>query len=198
NLARARAPVVVERDGTRIGLIATDSIGDSPAATTNSPGTNRLSMPPRTGPLDRAVLDRIARDITALSNRVDTVIVVPHWGTQYTNVPERSQRQAAERFVRAGADLVVGGHPHWVQGWEQVGDSLVVHSLGNFVFDMDFMRQTQEGILLEIVLWDGELMAAEPVPYVIGDDFAPRLAGPERSERIIGLMRETSRGPYRR
>lgn len=197
DLKEARSPVVVERHGTRIGLIATDSIGESPAATRSSPGTNRLDMPPRTGPVDHEALDRIASDITTLAERVDTVVVLPHWGTQYTNVPERSQRVAARRFVRAGADLVVGGHPHWVQGWEQMRGALVVHSLGNFVFDMDFMRQTQEGIFLEVVLWDGEVMAVEPVPYVIGDDFAPRPSGPKRSKKILALMRETSRGPYR-
>lgn len=92
--------------------------------------------------------------------------------------------------------MVIGGHPHWVQGWEQINGGLVVHSLGNFIFDMDFMRETQEGILLELVLWDGELKAAEPTPYVIGDDFAPRPAGGKRAHDIMAMIRETSRGPY--
>ena len=87
-----------------------------PAVT--APGTNRLNMPPRTGPLDRAALDRISGDITALKRSVDTVIVLTHWGTQYTHQPEQSQRVAARAFAAAGADLVIGGHPHWVQGWE--------------------------------------------------------------------------------
>ena len=49
------------------------------------------------------------------------VVVIPHWGTQYTHVPEASQRRAARAFADAGADLVIGGHPHWVQGWETSG-----------------------------------------------------------------------------
>src|SRR3546814_16001779 len=94
------------------------------------------------------------------------------------------------------SDLVLGGHPHWVQGWEMVGSTLVVHSLGNFVFDMDFMRETQEGVFLEITTWAGRVVAVEPVPYVIGDDFAPRPASAERAGPILELMRETNRAPF--
>ena len=63
NLAEARRPVVITRDGVRIGFLGTDSIGETPAAASRRAGTNRLNMPPRTGPLDRAALDRITADI---------------------------------------------------------------------------------------------------------------------------------------
>ncbi|UPK76685.1 CapA family protein [Nocardioidaceae bacterium SCSIO 66511] len=186
NRAEARTPVVREVDGVRIGFYATDSIGETPGATARSPGTNRLDMPPRTGPLDRAALREISADLRRLDRRVDTVIVMPHWGTQYTHVPEPSQRRAAAAFVRAGADVVAGGHPHWVQPIERAPNAVVAYSLGNFVFDMDFMRKTQEGVFLEIVLWDGEVVSADPVPYVIGDDFAPRIATGARARQILG------------
>ena len=54
--AEARRPVVITRDGVRIGFIGTESIGETPAAGRNRAGTNRLNMPPRTGPLNRAAL----------------------------------------------------------------------------------------------------------------------------------------------
>ena len=69
NLAEARKPVVITRDGVRIGFIGTESIGETPAATADRAGTNRLNMPPRTGPLNRAALRRITGDIRALSSR---------------------------------------------------------------------------------------------------------------------------------
>lgn len=195
DLNAAREPWVVERNGTTIAFIGTESIGETPAATGTTPGTNRLNMPPRTGPFDEAELDRIAGDIRAAKSRVDTVIVVPHWGTQYTHVPEPSQRRAAQRFAEAGADLVIGGHPHWVQGWEADGDTTVVHSLGNFIFDMQFSRQVQEGVFVEIVLWDGVVKAVEPVPYVIRDH-VPQPAPPADAARILSDLRSTSTGPY--
>ncbi len=195
DLDDARAPWIVEHDGVRIGFLGTESIGETPAATADSPGTNRLNMPPRTGPLDQAALDRITADITALDAEVDTVIVVPHWGTQYTHVPEQIQRDVGSRFAEAGADLVIGGHPHWVQGWEAVRDATVVHSLGNFIFDMQFSREVQEGVFVEIVLWDGEVKAVEPVPYVI-EDHIPRPVGDDEAAGILADLRSTSRGPY--
>ena len=69
NAEQARRPVILERGGVRIGFLATDSIGESPAATSSRPGTNRLDMPPRTGPLDRDDLRRITSDIAALARR---------------------------------------------------------------------------------------------------------------------------------
>lgn len=198
DLGRARRPVVITDGEVRIGFLGTESIGETPAATNTRPGTNRLNMPPRTGPLDPRALDRIAADIRALREQVDLVIVIPHWGTQYTHVAEPSQRTAARAFAEAGADLIIGGHPHWVQGWEPIGDATVVHSLGNFVFDMDFQTKTREGVFLEIVAWDGEVRAVEPVPYVIDDRFTPRPASRARAESILADIAEHSRGPYAR
>ncbi len=198
DLDRARRPAVITDGKIKIGFIGTESIGETPAATNSRPGTNRLDMPPRTGPLDRAALDRISGDIRRLAEQVDLVIVIPHWGTQYTHVPEQSQRQAARAFAEAGADLVIGGHPHWVQGWETFGGTTVVHSLGNFVFDMDFQTKTRDGILVEIVAWDGEVKAVEPVPYRIDDAFTPRPASTARAGSILADIAEHSRGPYAR
>ncbi|GAA3624234.1 CapA family protein [Microlunatus ginsengisoli] len=195
-LSQARQPVIVERDGIRIGFLATESIGETPAATATRAGTNRLNMPPRTGPLNRAALKRITADIAALDKRVDTVVVLSHWGTQYTHRPEPSQRRVAKAFADAGADLIIGGHPHWVQGMQQFGATPVVYSLGNFVFDMDFQTKTNEGVIAEAVLWDGRVKAVELVPYVIGGDFVPRPVGGGRARGILDDVWNSSRGPW--
>ena len=196
NLTAARRPVILERDGVRIGFLAVDSIGETPAATTTRAGSNRLNMPPRTGPLNRSQLQRISSDIRALSRRVDVAVVLTHWGTQYTHRPESSQRVAARAFADAGADLVIGGHPHWVQGLEMAGSAVVVHSLGNFIFDMDFQTKTREGIFLEIVLWDGAVKAVEPVPYLIDNAFTPRLIKGDRAQSILSDVWRSSREPF--
>ncbi|MBA2954938.1 hypothetical protein GON03_11415 [Nocardioides sp. MAH-18] len=191
DLAEARRPVVLERDGVRFGLLGFNAIGETPEAAPGQPGAVSVSMPPRTGPLDRAELDRVLADVRRLSRRVDAVVVLPHWGTQYTHRPDPIQHQVARELVRAGADLVVGGHPHWVQGAEQIGDALVVHSLGNFTFDMT-EPQTREGLVLEATFSGGRVVAADFVPYRMGADLAPRVVPLAKAASILDPFWELS------
>jgi hypothetical protein len=124
--------------------------------------------------------------------------VLPHWGDQYTHTPWPSQRVVARELVAAGADLVVGGHPHWVQGIDAVDGVPVLHSLGNFVFDMYWEPEVLEGVVLESTWWDGDLKAIRLVPYAMDvSDYAPRLVSGERAADILADVRSTSTGPYR-
>jgi poly-gamma-glutamate synthesis protein (capsule biosynthesis protein) len=192
DLAAARRPVVLTRHGVRFGFLGFNAIGETPEAGHDRPGALSVSMPPRTGPLDRAELGRVLSDVRRLARRVDVVVVMPHWGTQYTNRPEPVQGVVARALVRAGADLVAGGHPHWVQGASMVGDALVVNSLGNFVFDMDFMPETQEGLMLEATFWGSRLVAADFVPYRIDPAFAPRVVPVASARHTFDLFWEFS------
>lgn len=63
------------------------------------------------------------------------VVVMPHWGNEYIVAPQENQRALARRMVAAGADMILGGHPHVAQGIEIIDGVPVFYSLGNFVFD---------------------------------------------------------------
>lgn len=63
------------------------------------------------------------------------VIVYPHWGTEYAPLPDSQQKRLAQEMAKAGADLVIGGHPHVAQGIDLVEKTPVAWSLGNFIFD---------------------------------------------------------------
>ncbi len=197
DVRRAGRPAVLETPELRIGVVGFNAIGETPAATDDDPGALTLRMPPRTGPLDRTDLRRVAGLVRALADRVDVVVVVPHWGTQYTHTPGPEQRLVARRLVAAGADLVVGGHPHWVQGMDRVGDAVVMHSLGNLVFDMDFMAQTMEGVTLTATFWGSRLVGVTLSPYVLDDRFRPRLVGGARGGDILRDVWSHSTGPFR-
>jgi poly-gamma-glutamate capsule biosynthesis protein CapA/YwtB (metallophosphatase superfamily) len=197
--AQAWRPVVVRRAGTTFGFVAFNTIGETPRATSTTAGAAEVRMPPRTAlRLNRADLRRLTDTIASLADRVDVVIAMPHWGHNYTNVPVPQQRRVGAAMIDAGADLIVGGHPHWVQGIQTHRGRLVVHSLGNFAFDMDFDTETEEGLLLELVWWGSDLMGARFVPHVIGDDFVPRLADGPRADDTLERMWATSDPPFRR
>ncbi len=197
NAAAASRPAVIERGGVRFGFVGFNAIGETQRAGPATPGAFSLRMPPRTGPLVQADLDRVLRAVRRTARRADVVVVLPHWGTQYTHLPEPVQRRVGRDLVRAGADLVVGGHPHWVQGVDAVGDVPVLHSLGNFVFDMDFMEQTMEGVVLEATFWGAELRAVRLLPYRMdAGSFAPRRVGGAAAARILDDVWSTSTGPF--
>jgi poly-gamma-glutamate capsule biosynthesis protein CapA/YwtB (metallophosphatase superfamily) len=188
-------PVVLEHAGVRFGFVAFNAIGETPRATATSPGAAEVRMQPRTGPLNPNDLRRVTRTVSRLDRRVDVVVVLPHWGTQYTNQPVADQRSVGSALIDAGADIVVGGHPHWVQGIEVHDGRLIVNSLGNFIFDMDF-RRTQQGVMLQLVCWDDTVMSARLTPYVIRPDFAPRTTSGSEAARILDQIWHTSDPPF--
>ncbi|MGH3326952.1 MAG: CapA family protein [Streptomycetales bacterium] len=175
---KAGRPAIVERAGVRFGFLAFNAIGETPEAGPGTPGAAQLRMQPRLGPLHRPGLRALLADVRALRPRVDVLAVLPHWGDQYTHAPVPDQRTVASALVGAGADLVVGSHPHWIQGSEVRRGALVAYSLGNFVFDMDFSRETQRGIALELTFRGGDRTASSFSRVRIGADFAPRFAAP--------------------
>jgi poly-gamma-glutamate capsule biosynthesis protein CapA/YwtB (metallophosphatase superfamily) len=91
----------------------------------------------------------------------------------------------------------VGGHPHWVQGLEPVGRAVVAHSLGNLVFDMDFMEQTMEGVTLTATFRDDRLVEVELEPYRMGADFAPRPLRGAGAAAVLADVRAHHVGRYR-
>jgi len=192
----AARPVVLRHGGVSFGFVGFNAIGETPRATPTTPGALSVRMPPRTGPLNSSDLAYAERLVRRLDRRVDVVVVVPHWGTQYTHDAEPVQSLVARRLADAGADLVVGGHPHWTQGLERAGTTVVAHSLGNLVFDMDFMEQTMEGVTLTATFWDDRLMGIQLAPYRMDAGFAPHLISGPTGDAILDDVWANSTGPF--
>lgn len=77
----------------------------------------------------------------------DLVFAVLHWGYEYQDIPARWQIDAAHAIVDAGADAVIGHHPHVLQPFERYRDALIAYSLGNFVFPNGKERIRETGVL---------------------------------------------------
>lgn len=126
NLAEAHRPLIIEKNGLRIALLAyNEFFPRSFEADAGEPGSAWSD--------DERVVEDIRR--ARSEHRADLVIPFMHWGTEDDPVANDRQRQLARRMIDAGADAVVGTHPHVVQDAEVHRGKPIVYSLGNFVFD---------------------------------------------------------------
>ena len=98
-------------------------------------------------------LERAVEDIKNIKNKSDIVVVCPHWGTEYkVGDPGQEIRNEAYQLIDAGADLIVGGHPHVIEDSEVYKNKKIYFSLGNFVFDQYFQKETMEGLGVELTV----------------------------------------------
>lgn len=126
NGTEARRPLILERNGRRVALLGyNDMVPRSFAAGKHRPGVAWL--------VEADVLADV-REIRR-SGRADVVIPYLHWGEELESGPTPAQQAFARRLIDAGADAVVGGHPHVTQTVDFYHGHPVIYSLGNFVFD---------------------------------------------------------------
>lgn len=80
----------------------------------------------------------------------DLQVIFIHWGVEYERKQAKNQRLLAKKFSELGIDLVIGHHPHVVQGIERINNTLVVYSLGNFIFDQYFNKDVRQGLVVQL------------------------------------------------
>lgn len=113
------------------------------------------------------------------------VVVFPHWGDEYEHVANEAQIKAAHSFVDAGADLVIGAHPHVVQNVETYRGKAIFYSLGNFMFDQDFSWATTHGLAVKVTF--GETSTTYTLtPITIQNQEASKAIEPDAA-RVLGL-----------
>ncbi|MFA5715115.1 MAG: CapA family protein [Candidatus Paceibacterota bacterium] len=83
---------------------------------------------------------------TKFYNPETFLVVLVHWGMEYKTESSKEQEDLAHDMIDAGADLIIGSHPHVVQNIEKYKNKLIFYSLGNFIFDQYFSKDTQEGL----------------------------------------------------
>ena len=126
NLAEARKPAIVELNGRTFAFIGATRVYPEAdwAAGTDSAGMFSA--------YDGGA--QLAEEVKAAKQQADYVIAYVHWGIEREEMPNEVQKSIAHRLVDAGADLVVGAHPHVLQGIEYYQGVPIAYSLGNFVF----------------------------------------------------------------
>lgn len=138
-----------------------------------------------------AGLDSVLEEIRSVRATADTVIVAAHWGNEYNRTFTARQQQTAHQFISAGADLVLGSHPHVVEPLEIYQGKLIAYSLGNFLFDQYFSEDTLQGLLLTLTISPSETTASlQPIVTVGGQ--VRLLTGSKRDALLARLSRDST------
>ncbi len=135
-----------------------------------------------------AVLDqeKLSVEIENLKEqKADIIIAMFHGGVEYITKPNQDQILFAHTAVEAGADLVVGHHPHWVQEIEEYQDKYIFYSLGNLIFDQNWSKETSRGLVLQVNITNKKIIGYELKPVVIENNFKPRWADENESQEIL-------------
>ncbi|PSL40815.1 poly-gamma-glutamate synthesis protein (capsule biosynthesis protein) [Salsuginibacillus halophilus] len=152
--SEAYAPHTVELHGKTIKILAFSEV---------LPSVDWYAGENKPGIASGYQRERVVQKIAAADDSADYVLVYMHWGNEGEHTPEEATRTYAESMVSAGADAVVGTHPHVLQGFEFFDDQPVAYSIGNFLFPDYVEGPTAETGLLHFKLQDGDVaMSFEP------------------------------------
>lgn len=142
-------------NGTTIGVVAYTTVG--------SPSWEATEDRAGIAWVDETRMDQLREDIENAKKVADIIVVSFHFGEEYQPEPSKSQRIIGETAIEAGADIVVGHHPHVLQPLEQYRDGWIVWSLGNFLFDQYFSPETMSGAILQIEVQDKNITSVNLV-----------------------------------
>ena len=175
----AYRPVVINVRGIRIGFLGFYGGGEAPGATDRSPGVARREI------------GRIVDAVRALRNRDSAAVVIVslHWGTEKAVMPDEGQQAFAHQVIDAGADAVIGHHPHVLQGIERYKSGVIVYSLGNFLFGGNSRSSYSTG-LFEMTI-SGASRMYRFIPVGVSGWRLSRLAGADSAD-VMERVKERS------
>ncbi len=147
-------PAIKDVRGLKFGFLAFNGVGET---------------------IDRAAM---TAQIKALRPQVDVLAVAVHWGAEYVSLPQTAPGVAeddpvelAHLAIDAGADMVIGNHPHWVQAVELYKGKFIAYAHGNFIFDQMWSYETRVGVIGRYTFYDDVLIGVEFIP-VLSEEFA--------------------------
>lgn len=153
-------------------------------------GYNDVSLP-QSGIAD-VDEEKIKKEINEAREKAEVVIVAFHWGQEYVDQPNQRQKYLGYLAVDAGADLVIGNHPHWIQPIEIYKGKLITYSHGNFIFDQMWSLKTKQGVVGQYIFIDQQLADVQYFPVLINDYGQPILINGQEKQRIIEELKVKS------
>ena len=144
---------------------------------------------------------KIISEINKVKNKVDYIIISLHWGDEYINLPSISQISFAHDIIDAGADIILGHHPHVLQPVEKYKGGIIAYSLGNFVSDM-CSEITKKSMILKIIFKQNQINKVELIPIYINKNYQPEISTNKeikkypynllQTEELLNLVKNTN------
>jgi len=188
NLCEARKPIYFEKDNTKIALFAyaAPETWGGWSQRKNQTHKNWIAGADRPGvaPFDLKI---IQEDIDKATKKSDFLIVSVHWGNESTYFPHPEIISDARKVIDMGANLVIGGHQHIIQGYEKYKDGLIMYGLSNFLFPSFYKensgaltkwsRKGRESIILKCEISKNKMLDHRFIPTIKKKD-APIVVNP--------------------
>ena len=141
----------------------------------------------------------IKETVASARPQVDLLLVAFHWGKEYELVPTADPniapddpRVIAQLTVEAGADFIIGNHPHWVQGVELIDNKLVNYAYGNFIFDQSWSQETLQGYVGEYTFYGPKLVQVKMHPTLIKSQSQPYIVELADAQTILERIKQSS------
>jgi poly-gamma-glutamate synthesis protein (capsule biosynthesis protein) len=173
NTIEAEKPTIIEKNGMKIGYLGFSDVGPNwMKATETEPGILLASNP------------RFGEIIKNASGMVDYLVVSIHFGDEYKKLHNQRQSTLAHSAIDNGAKIVIGHHPHVTEDTEVYKNGFIAYSLGNFIFDQYFSKDTMEGMLLHIKLSKDGSMTVQKDTMKLNKIFQPDQIIKGKEEKI--------------
>ncbi len=164
NYAQANDPVALRAGEAKIAFFAyTNLYPRSFEATESRAGVSSFEP------------EIIKKKIFDTRSYADIIVVSLHWGEEYAKIPNAFQKQFARELIDAGADFVIGHHPHVIQKHERYKNGWIFYSLGNFVFDQGFSEETMLGSAVKVTVRNRKIDEVEPIEIRMNGSFQPEI-----------------------
>ncbi|MFA6324954.1 MAG: CapA family protein [Candidatus Paceibacterota bacterium] len=173
NKKEAEQPIIIEKNGIKVGYLGFSDVGPTSLEATETDAGILLASDPNFSTI-----------IANASKQVDHLVVSIHFGEEYKIIHNKRQEDLAHKAIDSGAKMVIGAHPHVIQDVEIYKNGFIAYSLGNFIFDQYFSKNTMQGMLLEIKLYkDGEMTTKKNI-FNLNNVFQPKKITPAKEERV--------------
>lgn len=182
NREESLKPLYIHKEGTIIGFLSFSAFPPE--------GYFYFEDRPNVAHINEMALDAC---ISQAKESCDILLVSFHWGREFDFYPNEQQKNWAHRAIDHGADMVIGHHPHVLQGIEQYKGKMIFYSLGNFIFDRQIPRETDKTIIVNVKIRNRRIQQTDIIPVAI-ENSRPRVLTGEQAETVLKRLELYSEG----